>query len=136
MEVITARSTPPGQKSLAEADAKLPGRMRLHACSYLHRWRLERLSDTVALLITELMTNGLRYGHADSIGLRLIRTSRTVRIEVADGTPGTPVLRMPSTAEECGRGLFLVESFADVWGVRDGGAVIWCELPLTEEAPV
>ncbi|MEV5606132.1 ATP-binding protein [Streptomyces sp. NPDC052299] len=134
MEVSIARSTPPGRATLTESDRRWPGRLRLIARSYLRLWALERLTDSVELLITELVTNALRYGRADSIGVRVLRTERAVRIEVADGTAVVPTVRRASASDECGRGLFLVEAVADDWGVGDGGAVVWCALSLTEEA--
>ncbi|WP_406291315.1 ATP-binding protein [Streptomyces sp. NBC_00209] len=134
MEVSIARSTPPGRAELTESDRRWPGRLRLIARSYLRLWALERLTDSVELLITELVTNALRYGRAEAIGVRVLRTAHVVRIEVADGTAVAPTVRHASALDECGRGLFLVEAVADDWGVGDGGAVIWCALSLTEEA--
>lgn len=134
MEVSIARSTPPGRATLTESDRRWPGRLRLIARSYLRLWALERLTDSVELLITELVTNALRYGRADSIGVRVLRTERVVRIEVADGTAVVPTVRRASPFDECGRGLFLVEAVADDWGVGNGGAVVWCALFLAEEA--
>lgn len=134
MKVSITRSTPPGRETLTESDRRWPGRLRLIARSYLRLWALERLADSVELLITELATNALRYGRADSIGVRMLRTGRVVRIEVADGTAVVPTVRSASALDECGRGLFLVEAIADDWGVGDDGAVIWCVLSLAEGA--
>ncbi|MFJ6437775.1 ATP-binding protein [Streptomyces sp. NPDC091416] len=133
MAASMARTTRPGQAVLTDRDARWPGQMRLTACSYLHRWGLWRLADAAALLITELVTNALRYGLTDSIELRMIHTTRTVRIEVRGGTAdaGVRTLGQASAFDECGRGLFLVDALADAWGVAEDGSV-WCSLSLTE----
>lgn len=133
MKVSIARATTPGPAA-TDSDLRWPGRIRLITRSHLHRWALGQLADSVSLLVTELVTNALRHGTAASVEVRMTRTSRTVRIEVANGTPGHPAARRVSLFEECGRGLFLVEKFADEWGATDSGAVIWCELRLTEGA--
>ncbi|MER5756906.1 ATP-binding protein [Streptomyces sp. NPDC002088] len=53
-------------------------------------------------------------------------------IKVRDGCPDLPVLRHAGPDDEGGRGLLLVESLAETWGVSPDGTTTWCSLPLTK----
>ena len=97
----------------------------------LARWGLEEeLSDTVELLVSEVVTNAVRYAERP-ITLRLLRTDR-LRCEVGDDVPQLPRLRQARATDEGGRGLFLVNRLARRWGATrlSTGKVVWFELPL------
>lgn len=89
--------------------------------------------DEVLLCVSELATNALLHGVPPGRGYRLhlwLHVGGLVRVEVHDSGDGHPRARTSVPAEmECGRGLLLVERFADKWGVggRDPGKVVWCE---------
>ncbi|MET7904356.1 SpoIIE family protein phosphatase [Streptomyces sp. NPDC005355] len=93
-------------------------------------WGLEEIAFTTELILSELLTNAIRYG-TEPITVRLLR-DRTLICEVADGSSTSPRLRRAGTTDEGGRGLFLVAQFAERWGTRytPTGKVIWAELPL------
>ena len=97
----------------------------------LARWGLEELSDTVELLVSEVVTNAVRYAERP-ITLRLLRTDR-LRCEVGDDVPQLPRLRQARATDEGGRGLFLVNRLARRWGATrlSTGKVVWFELPLS-----
>ncbi|MEU0857523.1 ATP-binding protein [Streptomyces griseofuscus] len=90
----------------------------------------ESLLDDAKLLISELVTNALRYGGGGEIGFRLIVTVRRVVIAVNDGSPVTPRLSVVGADEQSGRGLLLVASLADDWGVSLDSTTTWCALNL------
>ncbi|MFD9305162.1 SpoIIE family protein phosphatase [Streptomyces sp. NPDC060048] len=109
-------------------------RVRRAGAAQLAAWGLEGISFTAELILSELITNAIRYG-TDPIRVRLLR-DRTLICEVADGSSTSPHLRYAATTDEGGRGLFLVAQYAERWGTRytERGKVIWAELPLAGAA--
>ncbi|MGS2590137.1 SpoIIE family protein phosphatase [Streptomyces hebeiensis] len=106
-----------------------PGRARRLARRALDRWGLEDLSDAVELLISEVVTNAVRYAERP-VTLRLLRTD-VLRCEVGDDSPQLPRQRRARDTDEGGRGLFLVNRLARRWGATrlSTGKVVWFELP-------
>ncbi|MET7302543.1 SpoIIE family protein phosphatase [Embleya sp. NPDC005575] len=101
------------------------------ACArQLDAWGLGDIEFTAELVLSELVTNAIRYG-TQPIRVRLLRT-RILICEISDGSSTSPHLRRAATTDEGGRGLFLVAKFAERWGTRYNphGKVIWAELPL------
>jgi PAS domain S-box-containing protein len=90
-------------------------------------WGLNDLIDTVELLVSELVTNALRYGAGD-IGLRLIRAG-SLLCEVRDDGHELPTLRHAELTDENGRGLQLVAALSERWGTQRTrtGKVVWFE---------
>ena len=93
-------------------------------------WGLEELSFTTELILSELVTNAIRYG-GEPIRVRMLR-DRSLICEVFDSSSTSPHLRYATMTDEGGRGLFLVAQLADRWGTRylPAGKVIWAEQPL------
>ncbi|MBM9619585.1 SpoIIE family protein phosphatase [Streptomyces zhihengii] len=106
-----------------------PGRARRLARRALERWGLEDLSDSVELLVSEVVTNAVRYAERP-VMLRLLRTE-VLRCEVGDDSPQLPRQRRARDTDEGGRGLFLVNRLARRWGATrlSTGKVVWFELP-------
>jgi anti-sigma regulatory factor (Ser/Thr protein kinase) len=103
----------------------------------LKRWGLEDLLPTSELLISELVTNAIRYAKHENgeIKLRLILEPDTVFAEVHDPSPALPrVLQVDNDAEN-GRGLHVVAELSQRWGARrtHSGKVVWCEQAVPEE---
>lgn len=109
-------------------------RVRRAGSAQLSAWGLGDVTFTAELILSELITNAIRYG-TPPIRVRLLR-DRTLICEVSDGSSTSPHLRYAATTDEGGRGLFLVAQYAERWGTRytDRGKVIWAELPLTGAA--
>ncbi|WP_031153280.1 SpoIIE family protein phosphatase [Streptomyces erythrochromogenes] len=107
-----------------------PGRARRFARRALTRWGLEELSDSLELLVSEVVTNAVRYAERP-VTLRLLRTD-VLRCEVGDDSPQLPRQRRARDTAEGGRGLFLVNRLARRWGATrlSSGKVVWFELPL------
>ncbi|MFE0513649.1 SpoIIE family protein phosphatase [Streptomyces sp. NPDC058964] len=101
------------------------------ASRQLQRWGLEELAFTTELIVSELVTNAVRYG-GPPIRLRLIR-DRMLICEVSDGSSTSPHIRRAATTDEGGRGLFLVAQCSHHWGTRyhSSGKTIWAEQDLT-----
>ncbi|MFF3324661.1 SpoIIE family protein phosphatase [Streptomyces sp. NPDC002889] len=109
------------------------GRARELARAQLLTWGLEALVDTVELLVSELVTNALRYGEGE-IRLRLLR-DRTLVCEVWDAGLVQPRRRRARETDEGGRGLQLVGLLSAAWGSRrtPRGKTVWFELALPDE---
>ncbi|MEV7676289.1 SpoIIE family protein phosphatase [Streptomyces sp. NPDC088752] len=107
---------------------------RRFASDVLATWRLEDLSFTTELVVSELVTNAIRYGKSP-VHLRLILQS-TLTCEVSDASSTAPHLRRARTFDEGGRGLLLVAQCAERWGTRHGreGKVIWAEQALPADS--
>ncbi|MFE6905038.1 SpoIIE family protein phosphatase [Streptomyces erythrochromogenes] len=119
------------------AEWEVPGehaavsRVRNAGSAQLVEWGLGDIAFAAELILSELVTNAIRYG-SEPVRVRLLR-DRSLICEVSDGSSTSPHLRYAATTDEGGRGLFLVAQYAERWGTRytDRGKVIWAELPLT-----
>ncbi|MER7682690.1 SpoIIE family protein phosphatase [Streptomyces sp. NPDC096934] len=111
-----------------EPEDAAPGRARRLARRALSRWGMEDLSDSVELLVSEVVTNAVRYA-SRPVTLRLLRTD-VLRCEVGDDVPQLPRLRQARATDEGGRGLYLVNKLARRWGATrlSTGKVVWFEL--------
>ncbi|MEV7325864.1 SpoIIE family protein phosphatase [Streptomyces sp. NPDC093970] len=111
-------------------DPAAVGEARALAGRRLDEWGLGDLRFGTELIVSELVTNGIRYGSAP-IRLRLIR-HKVLTCEVMDGSSTSPRLRHARTTDEGGRGLFLVAQASQRWGYRytSTGKSIWVEQDL------
>ena len=93
----------------------------------LTRWKLADLIPVTELLVSELVTNAVRYAQG-TIGLRLVLEGGLV-CEVLDNSAALPRLRYPGNEDERGRGLQVVSQVAQRWGTRrtSAGKVVWSE---------
>ncbi|WP_039945908.1 SpoIIE family protein phosphatase [Streptomyces sp. NRRL S-118] len=94
----------------------------------LEEWDLEHLEFTTGLVVSELVTNAVRYGGRGPVSLRLLRNGSLI-CEVSDHSNSSPRIRRAATTEEGGRGLFLVAQFTRTWGARymQQGKTVWAE---------
>ncbi|MFE7354789.1 ATP-binding protein [Streptomyces sp. NPDC057543] len=94
-----------------------------------YRWRAEP-AEVAELLLSELVTNALIHTRHGAV-VTLSVASAGLRVEVRDFVSGLPPSYVPDADDGThGRGLFLVESLADAWGVGAHalGKVVWFEL--------
>ncbi|UZI29407.1 SpoIIE family protein phosphatase [Streptomyces sp. VB1] len=117
-------------------DPTTPGAARGFVRDRLQGWGLDE--DTVEateLIVSELVTNAVRYG-TPPLRLRLLLDS-ALTCEVHDGSTAAPHLRHAGTVDEGGRGLFIVSRLASHWGARHGpdGKVLWTEQELPDDEP-
>ncbi|POX51472.1 serine/threonine protein phosphatase [Streptomyces sp. Ru71] len=113
---------------ILEPEDAAPGKARRLARRQLERWGLEEHIDSVQLLVSEVVTNAVRYA-SRPVTLRLLRTN-VLRCEVGDDVPQLPRLRQARATDEGGRGLYLVNRLARRWGATrlSTGKVVWFEL--------
>ncbi|MGW7001125.1 SpoIIE family protein phosphatase, partial [Streptomyces virginiae] len=89
------------------AEWEVPGepsavsRVRNAGAAQLAAWGLDEISFTTELILSELITNAIRYGSAP-VRVRLLR-DRALVCEVSDGSSTSPHLRYAATTDEGGR---------------------------------
>jgi len=92
----------------------------------------EDFVDDATLLVSELVSNGVKYGGDGQIMLCLEADAHRVRGEIVDQgsgfEPQTRANRKMALADEGGWGLHLVETLADDWGVYEGSTHVWFEI--------
>ncbi|MFI1356181.1 SpoIIE family protein phosphatase [Streptomyces sp. NPDC020898] len=112
------------------SDPAIVADARAQATRQLTAWGLQDAAFVTELVVSELVTNAIRYGAAP-IGLRLIR-DRTLICEVSDASSTAPHLRRARTYDEGGRGLHMVAQLTQGWGTRQSpvGKTIWAEQSL------
>ncbi|MER5517733.1 SpoIIE family protein phosphatase [Streptomyces sp. NPDC002763] len=100
----------------------------------LEAWGLTDAAFATELIVSELVTNAVRYGEGP-IALRLIRDTSLI-CEVSDCSSTAPHLRRARVYDEGGRGLLLVAQLSERWGSRQTstGKTIWAEQPLPSSA--
>ncbi|MEU5345942.1 SpoIIE family protein phosphatase [Streptomyces sp. NPDC020766] len=132
--LIVAGTRALGADRIAEwrvpSDPAAVGEVRASVTRQLTEWGLDDLSFATELMLSELVTNAIRYG-TGPIRVRMLR-DRSLICEVFDGSNTSPHLRYAASTDEGGRGLFLVAQLAERWGTRytPAGKVIWTEQPL------
>ncbi|WP_431966041.1 SpoIIE family protein phosphatase [Actinacidiphila sp. bgisy160] len=129
--VLVARPRPLGPDSVATwnlpCDPAAVATARTLTTRQLSAWALQEECFATELIVSELVTNAIRYA-TPPIQLRLIR-DRALTCEVSDTSSAAPFLRHARTTDEGGRGLLLVSQFAERWGTRyrERGKTIWTE---------
>ena len=109
----------PRPASVAEA--------RTRVCDAIEPELTDGASDTLRLLVSEVVTNAVRHGsNGQPVELHASWNSE-VRVEVSDHGEGfTPAPRLGALDEPGGFGLFLIGRLADRWGVdTDDGTTVW-----------
>lgn len=95
-----------------------------------YRWK-EEPAQVAELLLSELVTNALVHT-GDGAVVAVSVAPQRLRVEVRDFVPGMPPVSHVPNADDGthGRGLILVESLADSWGISPHalGKMVWFEL--------
>ncbi|MEV6673477.1 ATP-binding protein [Streptomyces sp. NPDC051162] len=149
-----ASSVPRFERRLGRRDLTAVGHVRAELRALLAHWGAPGRADTAELLTSELVTNALV--HTD--GAAVVKATLTggaeawakgrLRVEVRDFVARHPALRVPGArtggrddgtddieqTATSGRGLLLVHSLADGWGVHPHGVgkSVWFELDAQE----
>ena len=91
------------------------------------------LADRVSLMVSELATNAVRHA-ASSFTVSIERDAGSIRVAVTDAGHGTPLVKSPAPTDYSGRGLLIVRTLADSWGVTEtsggSGKTVWFVLDL------
>ncbi|WP_344262028.1 ATP-binding protein [Streptomyces sodiiphilus] len=158
-----ASPLPPGEVDAAGyatfslgGEPNTPASARDMTRSTLRGWGLEDLTDDAAVVVSELVTNAVRYGlpapahhcplppatRAQPVLLTLVHCGGSVLCAVFDPGTGIPVVKDPDHLMESGRGLHVLEALAHSWGWTTPdrhGKVVWALLTTpgaAEEATV
>ncbi|MYU26455.1 SpoIIE family protein phosphatase [Streptomyces sp. SID8352] len=130
--VAGVRLLPPGSTATwrLKAEPSVVGEARRLIAVQLAEWGLEELAFTTELIVSELITNAIRYAEPP-LELRLIKDESLI-CEVSDASQTQPRMRPARLMDEGGRGLFLIAQVAHRWGSRytRSGKTIWAEQPL------
>ncbi|MFE2185394.1 ATP-binding protein [Streptomyces sp. NPDC059455] len=91
--------------------------------------------DAAIVVVAELAANAALHGRVPGrdFGVRLAYDERSgvLEIEVSDTHEKCPVPKAPTSEDEEGRGLMLVEAVADRWGIRERrgpGKTVWARI--------
>ncbi|MFF1837033.1 SpoIIE family protein phosphatase [Streptomyces sp. NPDC058231] len=137
--LLVARTRALTADQIAEWDVPLDpvavAGIRAAVVAKLDDWDLSELGFTTELILSELITNAIRYA-SPPVRVRLLR-DRSLICEVSDGSSTSPHLSYAAATDEGGRGLFLVSQISEHWGTRytPEGKVIWAQQPLPGPAP-
>jgi anti-sigma regulatory factor (Ser/Thr protein kinase) len=117
-----------------DGDPQAPGRARnLIESAVGERFGIDLLNE-LKLLVSEVVTNSVRHGGADSDGairLGLTINGAGLRVDVVDQGPGFRAGRKRRRIREevGGWGLYLVEQLSDCWGIEETDATrVWFQL--------
>ena len=122
-------------------DLLAPGRARVAVRRALLDWQLTALADSVALAVSELVTNAVVHGRPP-VSLSLRRGAGELRVGVHDNNPQAPPIdAVVASSREAtsGRGLGIVSVLADALGceqVPDDGKIVYASFRTTPEAPL
>ena len=102
------------------------GDARAHVRRLLDEADRDDLAETAVLLVSEVVTNALLHAGTDiDVAARL--DDKGLRVEIGDGSPHLPSRRRYGTTAGTGRGLLMLESLVDDWGVirHRTGKTVW-----------
>jgi anti-sigma regulatory factor (Ser/Thr protein kinase) len=85
----------------------------------------------VRLLVSELVTNSVKYGGEGPVRLKVDASQASLRAEIIDqGVGFTPVTRDDDLDRVGGWGLHLTEQLTSRWGTHEGSTHVWFEIDL------
>ncbi len=96
----------------------------------------EHVVPDMTLLISELVTNGVKYGGDGPVRLEIVQEPERIRAEIIDQGGGfTPVERDGDLSRVGGWGLHLVDELTDRWGTYEGSTHVWFEIDPRKPRP-
>ena len=118
-------------------EVESPGIARNVTKDTLARWRLGHFYDDAAVIVSELVTNAIRYGLCpgarDPLRLVLVRYERQLVCMVTDPADTAPTMQEPDYVAETGRGLHIIEAMSRAWGwtpLLGGGKAVWASFAI------
>jgi anti-sigma regulatory factor (Ser/Thr protein kinase) len=97
----------------------------------LRAWDVPSVIDDIVLIVSELVTNAVRYD-GPRVALRVQLRDGVLRVVVHDGGSAPDADLYAEDNSEGGRGLQIVEALARSWGVQPvpNGKNVWAELDV------
>ena len=96
----------------------------------------EHVLPDMTLLVSELVTNSVKYGGEGPVRLEIAHSSDRIRAEIVDQGAGfVPRRRDGDLSREGGWGLHLVEELTDGWGTYEGSTHVWFEIDPSKPRP-
>ncbi len=97
------------------------------------------LRDAIAVMVAELAMNAVQHARTE-FEVTIDRAGTIMRVEVTDSGDGRPTSRpMPPPQSLRGRGLPIVDSLADAWGITPSphgpGKIIWFQIGMPPVTP-
>jgi anti-sigma regulatory factor (Ser/Thr protein kinase) len=123
---------PAYQTVLLPNDADAPAIARNYVLEHA-AWLRPDLMDDALVLVSELVTNAIRYGRPQiTLGLRIEPPGVGVTVQDSGALMPDPTPSLPPPMEPTGRGLFIVDALSQHWGVTPTdpppGKTVWFEL--------
>ena len=120
-------------------DARSVGVARDFSIATMRRWGVAGRSTDIEVVVSELVSNALRYGDPDPgeppngwpVRLGLAQPGPWVLCAVADPGRKPPVPKELGYLAETGRGLYVIAALSDRWGCTvpgSSGKVVWALL--------
>lgn len=114
-------------------DIDAPRQARWWLASLLREHGLNHEVHDVMVMLSELATNAVKHaGSTFEVGAAY--DGRRLRVEVFDADPRVPQVQWVPAGATSGRGLLIVETLSDAWGVvavEGGGKAVWFELRVS-----
>ncbi|MFD9206162.1 SpoIIE family protein phosphatase [Streptomyces sioyaensis] len=130
-------TTPRLRLHVHQADPSGTAEVRAALRRTLDQWRAGSVSHHIEVAASELIANALTHTESGAlVSVELLPgTPRRIRLEVEDRSSRWPRRRSPGETATSGRGLLLVEAFADRWGAepRGAGKALWCEFAVPDD---
>jgi hypothetical protein len=127
--LVTTQDLPPEFES--------PGIARNVTKATLVRWCIGELYEDAAVVVSELVTNALRYGLVSDVQrvlrLVLVRYESQFVCMVTDPADTAPKLQEPDYIAETGRGLHIIAAMTRAWGwtpLLGGGKAVWAAFSI------
>jgi len=87
----------------------------------------------VSLLVSELVSNVVLHAHT-RLEVTVYRRDGHIRVTVTDESPVIPAMKQYAPDSVTGRGLTMVDSVAERWGIDENasGKAVWFEMPFED----
>ncbi|MCX4822449.1 ATP-binding protein [Streptomyces sp. NBC_01142] len=112
---------------------------RRQIAAEIRSWNTGFDADTLhsaELVAGELIANAVQHASDGPVSVAARLSGTALRIEVCDSSSKLPSPSLPDTADESGRGLFIVAALADHCGVEPtpSGKRCWAEITVSRES--
>jgi anti-sigma regulatory factor (Ser/Thr protein kinase) len=129
-EVVLSSGVGPRREVQVDHGPHGPSQARAAVQGWAADIGLGLIGDDVLLIVSELVTNAVRYGKPP-VCVSVRADEQTVTVGVSDAASERPAMRTADDDAESGRGLLLMSLLSAEFGVRPAGCgkVVWARLP-------